>query len=330
MICLKNITYIFLVCCFAFTLKAGEGLTEVYDFGNNPAGLRMYLYKNKCGECTEPMDLVVVLHGCGQSATEIAALTGWNKLAEKHHFMVLYPQQRMINNAWKCFNWYYDFEINKGQGECESIYQMIAYTCQNYNINKNRIFITGVSAGAAMSVVMAATHPELFNAAAVFGGAAYKAAIGPLDGLLDIIPEKRYSQYELVKKVEEQNNFYKTFYCKMIIYQGKRDKIVNPKNAQLLIKQWTGLHEIDTIADVVEPSFKSHAEITRKEYHNSLGKAMVIFYEVEYLGHQLMVKPGTKEDEGGKTGLFAVDRGFHSTYQTAIDFGIIPEDSFPK
>ena len=64
-------------------------------------------------------------------------------------------------------------------------------------------------------------------------------------------------------------------------------------------------------------------DISRTEYKDSLGRTTVILYEINNLGHRLLIKPGDKEDEGGQTGLFGVDRGYHSTYQTAKEFGII-------
>ena len=67
-------------------------------------------------------------------------------------------------------------------------------------------------------------------------------------------------------------------------------------------------------------------DITRIEYKDSTGNTKIIFYEIDNLGHRLLVKPGEKENEGGKTGLFGTDKGFHSTWQTAKEFEIIKEE----
>ncbi|MBK7819319.1 MAG: hypothetical protein IPJ60_18635 [Sphingobacteriaceae bacterium] len=109
----------------------------------------------------------------------------------------------------------------------------------------------------------------------------------------------------------------------MIIYQGLNDAVVNKKNALFLVNQWTGVNNIDTIADVIEPAFMNIEDIKRTQYTDSLGQTPVILYEVKNLGHKLLIKPGDKENEGGTKGLFGVDKGFHSTYQTAKEFGIL-------
>jgi len=322
---LKKYLAAFIVFVF-YTAKAVQGLTEISDFGPNPGNLKMFIYKSLTALNTEPAPLVVVLHGCGQTADDISRMTGWNKLAEKNNFIVLYPQQKMANNLSLCFGWYNEHDINKGQGQCESIYQMIVYASQQFNVDKEKIFITGVSAGAAMSVVMAATHPELFNAAAIYAGGPYKLATGWADGLGEMMGKKDMSREELVSKVEAQNQFYKTFYCQMFIYHGRQDVLVNQKNALLLIDQWTGLHQTDYESDLVEEGYKGFQEIIRKEYHNAIGKPVVVYYDLMNTGHKLLIKPGGADDEGGDTGLFTKEIGFHSTYQIASDFGLVSKN----
>ena len=111
----------------------------------------------------------------------------------------------------------------------------------------------------------------------------------------------------------------------MIIYQGLNDLVVNHKNAGLLVDQWTGINHCNNIPDKTDHPFMGIADIKRMEYADSTGKTVVIFYEVDNLGHRVLVKPGNHKDEGGEIGTYGAGRGFHSTYQTAKDFGIIKE-----
>jgi poly(hydroxyalkanoate) depolymerase family esterase len=297
-------------------------LTEIKNFGSNPGNLKMFIH-NVSPEDTCKLPLVVVLHGCGQHAKGAAELTGWNKLADINNFVVLYPQQKLVNNPNLCFNWFSNQDIEKGQGESESIFQMISFVRQHYSIDSNRIYITGLSAGAAMSVVMTATHPELFKSGAIFAGAPYKIARNPIDGAKAMLGNKYIPREKLVKDFREQNPDYRGRYPTLIVYQGLNDPVVNYKSTKLLIDQWTGINESDTIPEKVETAFMGIEDITRKEYSDSLGRTILILYEVDNLGHGLLVKPGEGENEGGQTGIFGVDKGFHSTYQTAKEFGII-------
>ena len=95
------------------------------------------------------------------------------------------------------------------------------------------------------------------------------------------------------------------------------------KNASLIINQWTGMHNTDTIADEKEIRYQGIKDITRLEYKDSLKKTVVIYYHVTDLGHQLLIKPGNKDNEGGQAGIFSKQKGFHSTYQTAKEFELI-------
>jgi feruloyl esterase len=300
-----------------------ETLLQIDSFGTNPGNICMFVYQNKNLNDSSLKPLVVVLHGCSQNAKDVAELTGWNKLSDINNFMVMYPQQKFSNNPNSCFNWFRGNDINKGKGEGESIFQMITYMAEKYPIDKNKIFITGLSAGAAMSVAIMATHPETFSAGAFFAGGAYKLATNQVASFNVMIGNKDITCYELAKRVVMQNVDYKGKYPKTIIYQGLSDPIVNHKNARLIINQWTTVNKADTFPDKIDTCFKNIPEITRFCYLDNKNDTCVIYYEIKNLGHRLLIKPGEKNEEGGKTGLFGVNRGFHSTYQTALDFGII-------
>jgi feruloyl esterase len=315
---------LFLLNLFAsVTAQPADSLVQVNHFGNNPGNLKMFMYANNIKKDPGLKPLVIVMHGCGQSAAEVARLTGWDKLGYLNDFMVVYPQQKFVNNVSTCFNWFRNADINKGEGECESIYQMILYMQQHYAVDSNRIFVTGLSAGAAMAVVMMATHPESIKGGAIFAGGAYKLATNAFASAGVMAGTKKLSKEELVKNVVDQNPSYKGSYPNLIIYQGLNDFVVNHKNAGLLIDQWTGINHIDSIPDKTEKSFMNIADIKRMEYADSLGNIIITFYEIDNLGHRVLVKPGNKKDEGGETGTYGTDRNFHSTYQTAKDFGII-------
>ena len=317
---------VFLISTF-FTADAQQtdSLKKVEGFGYNPGKLNMYLYASGEKNDTGLKPLVIVLHGCGQTAHDVAALTGWNKLARLNDFIVVYPQQKIWNNVSTCFNWFQNTDINKGSGECESIFQMIRYMQSHYAIDSNRIFITGLSAGAAMAVVMMATHPSVFNSGAIFAGGAYKLATNAFASAGVMAGTKKMSKDELVKLVREQNPGYTGPYPTMIIYQGMSDLVVNHKNADLLIDQWTGLYGCDNVPDSITLTFKGVKDLQRMDYNDSSGKTVLIFYKVDNLGHRVLVNPGTGNNQGGETGTYGADRNFHSTYQTALDFGILKQ-----
>ncbi|MBK8210758.1 MAG: PHB depolymerase family esterase [Rhodospirillales bacterium] len=143
-------------------------LTEVSGFGSNPGNLRMLTYVPQ--DLPPNAALVVVLHGCTQTATSYDTGTGWSTLADRHGFALLLPEQRRSNNPLRCFNWFRGQDYVRDGGEPESIRQMVERLVSEHGIDRRRIFVTGLSAGGAMTSVMLATHPELFAGGAVVAG----------------------------------------------------------------------------------------------------------------------------------------------------------------
>src|SRR5690242_12812622 len=106
-------------------LPARSPLVEVRQFGTNPGALRMFAFVPD--NLQHPRALVVVLHGCGQSAAGYDLGAGWSTLAKHYGFALLMPEQQIANNANGCFNWFNPDDTLRGLGEAESIRQMIAH-----------------------------------------------------------------------------------------------------------------------------------------------------------------------------------------------------------
>ena len=120
--------------------------------------------------------LVVVLHGCAQTAAGYDIGAGWSTLAERYGFALLMPEQKASNNANGCFNWFNPEDTTRDSGEACSIRQMIARMARDHSIDPDRIFVTGLSAGGAMTSVMLATYPEIFAGGAIIAGLPYGVA----------------------------------------------------------------------------------------------------------------------------------------------------------
>src|SRR5690349_17222082 len=129
-------------------------LREVRDFGSNPGNLRMFGYRPST--LADNPALVVVLHGCTQTAAGYDLGAGWSTLADRYGFALLLPEQRRSNNPNGCFNWFQPGHSRRGQGEPLSIRQMIEKSVLDYGIDRRRIFVTGLSAGGAMASIMLA------------------------------------------------------------------------------------------------------------------------------------------------------------------------------
>lgn len=130
---------------------------------------------------TQALPLVVMLHGCQQTAPDFATATRMNQLAERKGFAVLYPQQSAASDAHRCWHWY-QRTIQKGQGDVQVIADMITQVQQRHSLDASRIYAAGLSAGAALATILALRHPELIAALGVHSAPVYGAADSALSG----------------------------------------------------------------------------------------------------------------------------------------------------
>ncbi|MDD3722893.1 MAG: PHB depolymerase family esterase, partial [Lutibacter sp.] len=313
-----NIIGLFLVLT-SFQLISQNNLVEITDFGTNKGNLEMYVYKPINNDMQVP--LVVVLHGCVQTANEIAEQSGWNSLADSNNFMVLYPQQKVENNLNRCFNWYENADISKNDGESDTIREMIQYAIENFDIDPSKIFVSGMSAGGAMANVLMANYPDLFNSGAVLSGIPFKAANDLATAYAAMQGKVEKTNEEWVASISNNNLGYKGKYPKVVIFHGIDDPFVNIKNAEIIEMQWKGIHKIETEPTIV-PDFNGNSDITKTTYFKN-NCPVIVKYEINNLGHAMAVDPGTEKQQGGNEAKFAVDKNFHTTYWAAEFFGLI-------
>ena len=123
-----------------------------------------------------PCAMFVMLHGCTQSADEFAAGTQMNRHADAHGFVVVYPEQAVHANASKCWNWFKPTDQVRGAGEPSLISGIVRDVAQRHGADSRRIFVAGLSAGAAMAVTLGETYPELFAGVGANSGLPYGSA----------------------------------------------------------------------------------------------------------------------------------------------------------
>jgi poly(hydroxyalkanoate) depolymerase family esterase len=126
-----------------------------------------------------PVPLVCMLHGCTQDPESFAAATRMNAAADRHGFVVVYPRQERSANAQGCWNWFEPAHQERERGEPAAIARAIGDLLEPgapATIDRDRVFVAGLSSGGAMAAILAAAYPDLVAAVAVHSGLAYCSA----------------------------------------------------------------------------------------------------------------------------------------------------------
>jgi poly(hydroxyalkanoate) depolymerase family esterase len=180
------------------------------------------------------LPLIVMLHGCGQSATEFAQGTRMNRLAEQKGYAVLYPQQSLTSHVQRCWKWY-DKATQQGGGDVAMIVGIILQVAQKHGIDRSRIYIAGVSAGAAMADIVALNHPELIAAVGLHSGPVFGGGHSTI-GALNLMQygNQAHTDGPIADILQRKPEFPR---MPKILIQGMQDKVVDPINQRQLVQQ---------------------------------------------------------------------------------------------
>jgi poly(hydroxyalkanoate) depolymerase family esterase len=209
--------------------EGGKFIEAIYA---NPAGSRAYKLYIPSGYQGQAVPLVVMLHGGTQTPDDFAAGTRMNVIAEDETCLVVYPAQPSHANPAKCWNWFRPDDQRRDRGEPSLIAGITRQVMRNYSVDPQRVYVGGLSAGAAAAAVMGATYPDLYAAIAVHSGLAYGAA----DDLTSAFAAMRQgdspgsSAFGDASVAPEHRSPVPT-----IVFHGDRDNVVHPRNADHVI-----------------------------------------------------------------------------------------------
>lgn len=261
--------------------------------------------------------LVVVLHGCGQTAASYDLGTGWSALAKSFGFALLMPEQQASNNPHTCFNWFKPEDSRRGQGEASSIRQMIGRMASELRIGNHHIYITGLSAGGAMTSVMLATYPEVFAAGAIIAGLPYGVATNVREALSGMFQSPTRPAAELGDFVRNASK-HRGPWPKVSVWHGSADRTVNPANADAIVKQWLDVHRLPT-TPMAEATVDGYP---RQIWWNADGQTVVESYTITNMAHGTPIGTAENDQRYGMEGAFLIEAGISSSYHIAHFFGL--------
>jgi poly(hydroxyalkanoate) depolymerase family esterase len=299
----------------------GSSLVETRKFGTNPGDLRMFSFVPP--DLRPQPALVVVLHGCGQTAAGYDVGAGWSTLAKHYGFALLMPEQQASNNAHTCFNWFNPEDTKRGHGEACSIRQMIARMVSQHRIDKHRVFITGLSAGGAMTSVMLSTYPEVFAAGAIIAGLPFGVATNMREALNSMFRSPARSANDLGNLVRHASK-HRAPWPKVSVWHGSVDRTVNPANADEIVKQWLDLHHLPS-HPMAEGTVDGYPH---QVWWNEDGETVVESYTITGMAHGTPIGKAENDQRYGRQGAFMVEAGISSSHHIASFFGLT--DGIPK
>jgi feruloyl esterase len=294
---------------------ATNRLREIPAFGSNPGALRMFTYLPP--HVSAEAALVVVLHGCTQTAASYDLGAGWSTLADRYGFALLLPEQQRSNNLNGCFNWFQTRDIKRGHGEALSIRQMVDKMVSDHGIDRKRVFVTGLSAGGAMTSVMLATYPDVFAGGAIIAGLPYGAASNvqqAFESMFQCPPRSARAWGDLVRGASPHDGPWP----RVSVWHGGADTTVIPSNAAEIIKQWTDVHGLPST-----PALKDTVDgYPRQVWCNAAGEELIESYTIPRMAHGTPLAVGEANDQCGAAGAFLLDVSISSSYHIAKFWGL--------
>jgi poly(hydroxyalkanoate) depolymerase family esterase len=205
------------------------GLTRGYDLYLPP----------KATAGTEPLPLVVMLHGCSQNPQDFAAGTAMNELAREKGFAVLYPAQSQDANPARCWNWFDKDHQQRGHGEPAVLAGLTHAVMAKHGFDARRIYVAGLSAGGAMAAVLGQAYPDLYAAVGIHSGLASGAA----DDLMSALSAMQHGQAADATARGGVADPVPT-----IVFHGDSDAVVHPDNGARAIEVAVRRNELATLA----------------------------------------------------------------------------------
>ncbi|KMS51963.1 LpqC, poly [Novosphingobium barchaimii LL02] len=284
---------------------AGSRLTRLSDFGSNPGALNGHVYVPQALE--KNAALVVVLHGCTQNAGVYDIGAGWSDMADRFGFALLFPEQQRQNNPNLCFNWFSPGDNRRDAGEALSIRQMVAAVTAQHGLDPARVFMTGLSAGGAMTSVMLAAYPEVFAGGAIIAGLPYGCA-STVPQAFDRMRGHGIPRASELTALVRAASGYDGPWPTVSIWHGTADATVSHGNAQAIIDQWRPLHGAGAAPDHVD-TVGGHA---RRAWTDASGREVIEEYAISGMGHGTPLDT-LSHDGCGASGAYMLEANISST-----------------
>ena len=239
------------------------------------AGSRAYkLFIPSSYRVDTALPLVILLHGCGQSADDFALGTRMNEEAEAAGFIVAYPEQSSSANPNRCWNWFNPHDQQRDYGEPSLIAGITRTVIADWGVDAKRVYVAGLSAGGAEAVIMGTTYPELFAAVGVHSGLAYGAAHSMTSAFHAMQRGGLPASSHLSPKRKPT-----------IVFHGDADPVVNVRNGDHIIADALASKGSTLIASEITGQSDNGYLYTLTRYCTKAGNSVLEHWLIHGAGH---------------------------------------------
>jgi poly(hydroxyalkanoate) depolymerase family esterase len=249
-----------------------DGASFVEGTSKNAAGSRAYRLFTPSGYHGQAIPLVIMLHGCTQTPEDFAAGTRMNFIAEEQSCFVAYPAQPAEANQAKCWNWFRPSDQQRGGGEPSLIAGITRQIMRNHSVDPRRVYVAGLSAGAAAAAVMGLTYGDLYAAIGIHSGLACGAATDLPSALIAM---KQGGGSEAMPGGGPP--------IPTIVFHGDRDATVHSKNGDRIVRQSIG--GTSTKVKVHRGRVPGGHAYTRTVHTDAGGRGILEHWEIHGAGH---------------------------------------------
>jgi poly(hydroxyalkanoate) depolymerase family esterase len=251
-----------------------EGARFIGDAYSNPAGSRAYRFFIPSRYHGQPLPLVVMLHGCTQSPDDFAAGTRMNFIAEEQDCFVVYPAQPSEANRAKCWNWFRTADQQRGRGEPSLIAGITRQIMRDYSVDRKRVYVGGLSAGAAAAAIMGATYPDLYAAIGVHSGLACGVATDLPSAFVAMRQGGGFNDRIILGDGPP---------VPTIVFHGDRDITVHPNNGDHILEQ--SMRSTSTQKKVHHGRVPGGHAFTRTIHTDASGRGIFEHWKIHGAGH---------------------------------------------
>jgi poly(hydroxyalkanoate) depolymerase family esterase len=257
----------------------GQFLSGSFQSASRSIDYKLYI---PSGERNAPLPLVVMLHGCGQDASDFARGTGMNELAEQAQCLVLYPEQSSQISWNRCWNWYDQAHHERDEGEPALIADLTRTVIAQHAVDASRVSIAGLSSGGAMAVILGRTYPDLFQAVGCHSGLPHRSATSGMGALSAMRAGSDLSSAKQTVPLAS---------IPIIVFHGDVDNTVHQKNSADVVQQSIECYmaqapdESAEIAVYEETGEASGRSFTRHTHCGKTGDVVAEQWTIHGTGH---------------------------------------------